>query len=572
MAKCFPPHESVTDAPSSELRVFQALASQLIDDYVILHSVCWVAKQSGSDAQDGELDFLILHPNRGLLALEIKGGRIDCDYRQGSWHSTDRNGNRHKIKNPFDQAKRSKFSILNKIKEDPRWHKLGIKRFNIGHAVLFPDVGNSDQLSGPDAPDTLLGDQRDLESISAWVEGVFAYWSDGEGLDPIKPSGVDFLVSLFARTGTTRSLVSARIEEDATRQIELTNRQAFALDMLRRHRRAIISGGAGTGKTLLALERAKRSAREGFATLLLCYNRGLADHLRELSKDTDGLDIATFHQVCTRWCGIVQKKSGKDLIALAQAETGSRDLFDRVLPTALTHAIDELGPAYDAIVVDEAQDFGDEFWFPVEMLLNDYENGLLYVFLDENQDIYRRPSTLPIEGEPLVLDRNCRNTDRIHEIAYQHYVGTPVIPPGIDGLPVEALTADTLAKQAVMVGNLITQLIAREDVQPEQIAVLLCNSQLREKCEAELTKQPIPKTVQLGRIEAYKKGVVTIDSVARFKGLEREIVILWAFDPVSSTDRETFYVGMSRAKSALYLCGSKESCQKLKHQAQESRL
>lgn len=335
------------------------------------------------------------------------------------------------------------------------------------------------------------------------------------------------------------------------------------LAFLRRQRRAVIAGGAGTGKTLIAFERAVKSAQEGFSTLLLCYNRGLADHLRELARGVDKLDVATFHQVCKRWSDLANKKSGRDLIREAQAETGSGDHFEIVLPHALTNAIDILGPAYDAIIVDEAQDFGDEFWFPVEMLLNDYESSLLYIFLDENQDVYRRSAKIPVKSEPMILDRNCRNTDAIHEIAYQHYRGAPVIPPGIPGLPIVPIAANDLQSQSKAIGNLLTHLISKEGVSPHRIAILLCDSSRREECEQSLKRLPVPSNSTFGRLEGFGEGVITVDSVARFKGLERSVVILWAFDPVACIGRETLYVGMSRAKSALYLCGNRDDCSHL---------
>ena len=74
----------------------------------------------------------------------------------------------------------------------------------------------------------------------------------------------------------------------------------------------------------------------------------------------------------------------------------------------------------------------------------------------------------------------------------------------------------------------------------------------------------MPKTAKLGRIEDFEKGRLTVDTVARFKGLERGVIFLWAFDrPTLSADRETFYVGMSRAKSVLYLCGTSNACDRL---------
>ena len=88
---------------------------------------------------------------------------------------------------------------------------------------------------------------------------------------------------------------------------------------------------------------------------------------------------------------------------------------------------------YDAIVCDEGQDFREEFWVPLELLLTDYDSSPLYVFYDDNQNLYARAGTFPIRDEPFSLTTNCRNTAPIHEAAYKHYKGVPVSPPDIQG-------------------------------------------------------------------------------------------------------------------------------------------
>jgi hypothetical protein len=566
MATCIPAPELAESDSGAELRLFAALGEQLGSEYSVLHSVAWIARPGGSGPREGETDLLIIHPHRGLLALEVKGGRIALDYRDRRWTSTDRLGNIHEIKNPFDQARRGKFALLEKVKENPAWRRLGIGRFTLGYAVFLPDVGDGQRLRGPDAPGEVIGDRNDMTSLRDWVERAYDYWNSDQGGsgDELGARGVEILLQIFARTALTRPLLSARISDEETARVALTQRQAGILDMLRRQRRVMIAGGAGTGKTLIAREKAVRLAAEGMRTLLLCYNRGLADHLREQCAGIDGLDVATFHQVCHKWIDRVRTTLDRDLVAEARADYPGADEFDQIMSAALANAIDTLGPVYDAVVVDEGQDFGDEYWLPIEMLLTRPDQGMLYVFLDENQDIYRRSASIPITGEPMVLDRNCRNTDAIHRAAYKHYRGADVEPPEIGGVPVERLFAPDLERQARTIVNLITRLVAEDRIAPDDIAVLLCETADRPERERALQRLPRPANVRLGRIEDYAPGVVTVDSVARFKGLERAIVVLWAFggcDP--DADRETLYVGMSRAKSVLYLSGARTDCNRI---------
>lgn len=568
MARCIPSPGIATSNSTAEIRLLASLEQQLPDEYLVLHSVGWISKSEGYGARDGETDLLICHPAKGLLVIEVKGGRIGLDYQSLRWTSTDRGDVAHTIKNPFDQARRGKFGILEKLKESPAWRRLSIGRFTLGHAAFFPDIGDGHKLKGPDAPAEIIGDRGDMDSLAAWVARALDYWHDetlaDRRVDEVGARGIDVLVQVLARVATTRPLLSARIRDDEEQRIELTRQQAKVLDFLSRQRRVMIAGGAGTGKTLIAREKAVRLAEQGFKVLLVCFNRGLADHLREICSGIGNLDVASFHQVCHRWIERARNEKGRDLASEARRDYPGADDFDQIQPIALANAVDLLGPAYDAVIVDEAQDFGDEFWMPIEMLLVSQDDGLLYVFLDENQDIYGRSGAIPITGEPAVLNRNCRNTGPIHVAAYRFYRGAVVEAPGIAGIELQTLQAGDVEKQARSIAGLITRLVAEEKVAPHDIAILLCDGSRREDCERALKRQALPGSAKLGRLEHYKRGVVTVDSVARFKGLERAVVILWALDDCTpERDRETLYVGMSRAKSLLYVCGTREACDRL---------
>lgn len=560
MATCIPPSAQARSESAAELRLLAALDVQLPDEFTILHSVAWISKPAASGPRDGESDLLVVHPRLGLLVIEVKGGRVSLDYRDQKWTSVDRRGAVHAIKNPFDQAKLGKFGILEKLRESLAWQRLRIRRFNIGHAAFLPDIGDGDRLRGPDAPIEIIGDRNDMERLREWTESAIRYWSAGDRgpLDELGQRGVDAIVTTFARRATTRPLLSARIQDEERERITLTARQAQILDVLQRQRRVMVAGGAGTGKTLIAREKALRAAADGMRTLLVCYNRPLADHLREQCAGIDGLDVASFHQVCSAWTARAKRETGRDLLAEVRRDHPRANEFDHLMPLALANAVDLLGPAYDAVVVDEAQDFGDDFWLPTEMLLNDLESGLLYVFLDENQDIYRRPANIPIIGEPMVLDQNCRNTGAIHRVAYRHYRGAMVTASPIEGVEVATLNANGVEQQAKSIGALLTRLLVDERIAAHGIGVLICDRASRDAHERALKALPLPKPIRFGRLEDYGPDVVTVDTVARFKGLERDVVILWGFDEADAErDRETLYVGMSRAKAALYLCGSR---------------
>ena len=94
MAICIPPADRAQSESSAELRLLSALDAQLPNEFTILHSVAWISKPGASGPRDGESDILIAHPRRGLLVVEVKGGRVSLDYRNQKWVSVDRHGNR----------------------------------------------------------------------------------------------------------------------------------------------------------------------------------------------------------------------------------------------------------------------------------------------------------------------------------------------------------------------------------------------------------------------------------------------------------------------------------------------
>ena len=159
-----------------------------------------------------------------------------------------------------------------------------------------------------------------------------------------------------------------------------------------------------------------------------------------------------------------------------------------------------------------------------------------------------------------LLDRNCRNTGAIHATAYKFYRGTPVQASDIAGVDVEVF-ANGIERQARKIGALVTHLIADEAVPAHDIAILLCDGALKIDCERALKPLPLPAGCLFGRLDDHGPNLITVETVARFKGLERLVVFLWALDSCTpSRHREAMYVGMSRAKSVLYLCGSQEAC------------
>lgn len=543
---------------AAEAKLYRVLRDGLSDDYLVLFQVGWILRREDDKARDGETDFLIIHPEYGYLCIEVKGGGVGFDGDTGHWCSIDRHNAKHEIKNPVNQALRAKYSILTKLNENPHWKRYGPRRVACGHAVFFPDINNTAPILRSDLPENLIGVADDLKNIDEWVGTALEYWSSEDGqVEPIGLAGMDIIKHTFAHSFEVSPLVSAQIIDQEEQRLRLTKDQTRVLDILRTQRRVSISGGAGTGKSVLAVEKAKRLVSEGFKTLLTCYNRPLADHLSEVCSDIENLDVMSFHQLCYLRVKLAGEKSGRDLLDEAKHTYPSTDLFDVQYPTALSYSLDIVPDQYDAIVCDEGQDFREEYWFPIEMLLTDYETSPLYVFFDDNQNVYSRASTFPIKSEPFLLVTNCRNTNQIHDAAYQYYKGEPVAPPGIDGKEIQTIEAATYAAQASKVHAEIVDLIAKENVPVSDITVLVADGLHKQAYYDELIKKPLPRP-NTWTIESVRKGnEVLIDTVKRFKGLESAVIFLLGLDSLDKVrDQELLYVGISRAKSIVYLVSS----------------
>jgi hypothetical protein len=561
----------LTDAQLAELpsqaeaKVYRALRDGLPRDFIVFFQVGWILRREEEQAKDGETDFVVCHPDLGYLCIEVKGGGIGFDSSSGDWFSVDRHRQKHAINNPVNQALKAKYSIRTKLNEHQRWRDLSLSNVLRGHAVFFTDVGDANALSRPDMPSTLVGCSKDLQNPKVWIDAVFAYWgNDASGFTPLGMRGVSVLRDVLARSFEVAPLISSQLVDQEARRLVLTKDQIRVLDFLRSHRRVAVSGGAGTGKTVLALEKARRLASQGFRTLLTCYNRQLADHLSDLCAGTPNLDVMSFHQLCHRQVERANSASGRDLVSEAKVTYPGKDLYEVQMPNALGYSLEILPDRYDAIVCDEGQDFREEFWVPLELLLTDYDSSPFYVFYDDNQNLYARAGTFPIRDEPFSLTTNCRNTIPIHEAAYRNYKGVPVSPPDIQGDDVQFDESPSRDQQAAKINARIVDLIARQGVAPGDITVLVADALHKLDYYSALRRLPLPKSATWLEEGHRGKTTVLIDTIQRFKGLESPIVILWGLDTIDlSHKQELLYVGMSRAKSLLVVVGRAATCQML---------
>ncbi|HID64097.1 MAG TPA: hypothetical protein EYP49_15370, partial [Anaerolineae bacterium] len=215
---------------------------------------------------------------------------------------------------------------------------------------------------------------------------------------------------------------------------------------------------------------------------------------------------------------------------------------------------DRLGTQYDAIIVDEGQDFRDNWWVPLQCLLHDPDQSIFYVFFDDNQNLYRTAQNIPLELAPFPLTRNCRNTQRIHQVVMQFYQSdqTP-LAQGPLGRTVEIHTYADMNGLKRVLRQVLHRLVVEENVFPEDIVILTPKGRRR----SDLWRLGTVGNFRLTDQWSAGSGEIFCSTIHSFKGLESPIVILAEIEPYGAQDLEPIlYVGCSRACNHLIVLAS----------------
>lgn len=530
---------------AAERKVYEQLGRQLPRHFTVYYSRPWMGLSPDGREIDGEADFVVTHPDLGLLTIEVKGGAVSYDAATGIWRSRDRYDIRHTIKNPVEQARKSKHQILQKLKALPALSHVYIRAC---HGVVLPDSARPADDLGADMPLQIFAFEEDFQRLGQWVQARMASHLD-ESPGVAGRDLCDAVHKLLAHSFQLRTPLASLVRGDEQQIITLTEEQYQVLDGFEGHPRLAVSGGAGTGKTLLALEKARRLGTSGKQVLLTCFNRGLACHLRAIAGDTPHLTVLTFHELVSWYTGASpRKRQGATPDDGNDAQGAAQSLADVLLGAAETQP----EKRFDAIIVDEGQDFAPDWFVPLELCLRDTRIGVFYVFYDDNQRLYRTMGSFAgaFPQAPFRLTRNLRNTRQIFRTASPFYGSGSTRAAGPEGRSVEFVEVPTQSDPPRIVSRLLERLVREDHLRPEDIAVL---------SGASADTSSIMGCGRLGsarpcRVSEVTSGCVVVDTVRRFKGLERSVVLLVELESTID-DLELLYVGITRARSHLIVIG-----------------
>ncbi len=544
--------EQPKSCPYGERIVYEKLGRDLDSDCIVLHSL----GLHGHETKIwGEGDIVVLS-TKGIFALEVKGGKVSC--KDGVWTFGDPNGKSYeKMEDPWTQAKGTMFAVQELLTNVEPAFKSVLMGFGVVMPMeIFTATGAEFE------PEVLLDKREFRRNLGFYLGGLQRHWTEAyrvkHGHTPRSPTKAEIIRArqILRPNVDSAFSIGSYLTGVESQLVQLSNDQIRASRRMAANPRTIVRGKAGTGKTIIAVERAKQLAREGCKVLFLCFNQLFAQHIRSsLVVDPRGKNIDVYH-VHSLYRAVIEKAGMLDRL---QEPANEQELFAVTYPRLFVEAALESGlPSWDALVIDEAQDLltpDNLDAFDLMLGAPGINRGRWHIFFDRYQNLYATDVQEMVdkrlsEGQPAFDDlfENCRNT---RQVAVQASIISG-IDLAIEGAPDGPACSNIWYRDErtvrTSIEELITGLLAR-DVRPTDIAVL--STRKREKSLVADLRQ-IGGT-PLVNAESARDGEIIFSTMHSFKGLERQVIVAIDMggigDPAYSM---LHYAGLSRARGLLH--------------------
>lgn len=558
MAKLIPKVSPDEIKNVGERDMARALADQLPDDVVVYHSYPWLRSERNDKLgkvmlREGEADFVIVHPNAGMLILEVKGGEITYDNVHRAWYR--REAHRVvEIKDPFEQARKNAHCLEQSIRRE-LYRTLPNIPFPYGYAVAFPHCDYNGAVP-PGADTSMVFSSSDLPYLGQRITKLLGNWKHSSNPVKLNKHDMDGIQLALSPSFQLMPVLYRQLQEQEERLLRMTEEQVRLLDFLSTRDRAAIQGVAGAGKTILGMAQAQKFARRGLKTLFVCYNKPLAEYLAEsVPEDLANLiKVDTFHGLCAEFCR-------KAHVQFTPKWDDNGDFWKHTATELLISALDMLPDRFDAVVVDEGQDFYSDWWIALEMINRGGDKGPFYVFYDPAQNLFvTEDLAIPNLGQPFSLPTNCRNTRKIAGICSRiRGVDIPIREDAPDGVETTVRCQPDPSARANAIRLLVDEWTGKGKLRCSQIAIL-SPFEKSNSCLSEQTRIGRATVCTNPNEWRANKGIL-LTTIRRFKGLEADaIVVTDVPDPSQNPyfTKSDFYVACSRAKHILVVYSSVE--------------
>ena len=532
---------------------FYIKASLLSDHWVVYYSCTLSAIEGKSGLKENEIDFVLYHPNFGIVVVEIKGGLIGFQAETREFYSINRHGSRFSIKNPFQQAQVWKNRLVRHIREQNI-------RVPVSHGVCFPSMDEGIfPVSAEVEPELLIGLhalddlENKLKSIvrKSHANKYLTFDDQKEEVDRFL-RGCSFEAKFYFRD---------YIDSHEKKIKDVETIHETLVSPISGSRKLALEGEAGTGKTMLALMLAKGFRDQGLSVLLLTSNPLLNAFLRD--EAGEGIALETYTDLASSF--------GVELLRRPENIEGTdEDWIQFIGPERFRQAIEHSSIRYDVLLCDEAQDVQPFWWEPIVILLSNDQDSRFYIFFDRSQGVFGSGShdvsfvpedVLPISAPYFTLVHNYRTTREIGSFARYFRTGTEIIQAHSDrlGYIPQIVTYADKADFNSQMDRLVRRLCDAEGLETKEITLLSARRAFHSGSILE-GKKTINGTpiYEMSRRKTSKKNGIGISTISAFKGLETSIGIVINMSeynlPLSNPIMSSlFYVACTRAKHMLYV-------------------